>query len=256
MKKPFKRVLFGTGIVIILLVLISVGFMMKMKSEIKTMHSAETGLIVNNISAIQDGFSNLFLVKSGENYIAIDAGQNPTVIAQELKKLHIKPEKIIAVLLTHSDGDHVGALNLFTNAKVYLSKQEEPMVRGEKSRLLFIKNKIEAEAYTTLSDQQVLRIGNRNIKGVLTPGHTPGSMCFLIDDKYLFTGDALSLKEGKIDRFNEFFNMDTKQAIHSLDKIAHFPEVEYIFTAHHGVSSDYKYAVANSEILKAKTITK
>jgi len=252
MKKSIKRVLFGTGLAIIMLVLISVGFMMKMKSEIKTMHSTETGLIVNNISAIQDGFSNLFLVKSDENYIAIDAGQNPTVIAQELQKLDIKPEKIIAVLLTHSDSDHVGALNLFTNAKVYLSKQEEPLVTGEKSRVLFIKNKIDTKAYTTLTDQQVLRIGNRNIQAVLTPGHTPGSMCFLIDDKYLFTGDALSLKESKIAQFNEFFNMDTEEAIHSLDKIAHFQDVEYIFTAHHGVSNDYKYAIANSEILTAK----
>ncbi len=66
---------------------------------------------------------------------------------------------------------------------------------------------------------------------IITPGHTPGSMCYLINNKYLFTGDALSIKAGKIDKFNEFFNMDTETA------------TEYIFSAHYGYSDDYKNAV-------------
>ncbi len=78
---------------------------------------------------------------------------------------------------------------------------------------------------------------------IITPGHTPDSMCYLINNKYLFTGDALSIKAGKIDKFNEFFNMDTETATKSIEKITRIPVTEYIFSAHYGYSDDYKNAV-------------
>jgi glyoxylase-like metal-dependent hydrolase (beta-lactamase superfamily II) len=70
-------------------------------------------------------------------------------------------------------------------------------------------------------------------------------MCYLVDDKYLFTGDALSLKDGKVFKFNAFFNMDSKTAYESIGIITKIPTAEYIFTAHYGFTSDYKKAVLN-----------
>ena len=68
-------------------------------------------------------------------------------------------------------------------------------------------------------------------------------MCYLVNDKYLFVGDALSIKDGKIGKFNEFFNMDHKMAIKSIVNITKLPEAEYIFSAHYGYTNDYKNAV-------------
>lgn len=243
MKRTFKRVLIGFGIVVVLFALFFGGFILKAKSEIKLLSPAETKEIVSNIFSIKDSYTNMYLIKDSSQYIAIDAGNNSEVVSGELKKLNIDPEKITALLLTHTDGDHVAAIKLFRNAKVYLSRQEEQLLNGKKSRFFIFGNKIDTKVYTLIDDQQVINIGNIKIKGILTPGHTVGSMCYLANDKYLFTGDALSLKNGKIDRFNEFFNVDTKTAIASMANITAIPEAEYIFTAHHGYSNDYKNAV-------------
>jgi len=68
-------------------------------------------------------------------------------------------------------------------------------------------------------------------------------MAYLVNDKYLFTGDILSLKEGKIAPIPSFFNMDTPQAIASMEIIRHIPTAQYIFTAHWGYTNDYKTAI-------------
>lgn len=243
MKKTLKRVLLGIGIIIILIVLFFVGYMIKAKSEMKKMTPVETKEIMSNIFSVKDSFVDLFLIKDSDVYIAIDAGNNIDVVSGELKKLNISPDKIIAVILTHTDGDHVASIKFFKNAKIYLSKQEAQLINGAKSRFLFFGNKIDTKEYSLIENQQILKIGNVKIKGFLTPGHTIGSMCYLINDKYLFTGDVLSIKNGKIDKFNEFFNMDTKTAIKSIEKITRIPEAEYIFSAHYGYSNDYKDAV-------------
>lgn len=243
MKRTIKGLLAGLGIVIILIILFFGGYLIMAKSEMKLMTPTATKEIVENIFSIQDSFVNLFLIKDSDQYIAVDAGNNSESVSAELKKLNIDPDKVIAVMLTHTDGDHVSAIKLFKNARIYLSKQEEQLINGKKSRFLFFGNKIDAKNYSLIEDQQLINIGHLGIKGILTPGHTPGSMCYLINNKYLFTGDALSLKDGKIAKFNEFFNMDTKTAINSIDKIISLPGVEYMLTAHYGYTKDYKNAV-------------
>jgi glyoxylase-like metal-dependent hydrolase (beta-lactamase superfamily II) len=165
------------------------------------------------------------------------------LVSKELKRLKINPEKIIAIFLTHTDMDHVAAIKLFKKATLYLGAQEVQLIDGRKSRFLFTGNRIDTKKYSAIVDQQILTIENIVIRGILTPGHTPGSMCFLINDKYLFTGDLLSIKKGEVDKFNDFFNMDTQTAINSIEKITGFPKCEYIFSSHYGYTDNYKYAV-------------
>lgn len=243
MKKIFKRVLVGIILFIVTIGLLIFGFMLKVKSEMKIMTPVETQQIVENIFSVRDTFVNMYLIKDGDQYVAIDAGNNADNVAYELKKLKITPAKIIAVFLTHTDADHVAAIKIFKNAQVYLSKPEGQLLNGDKSRFLFFGNKIATKEYLLIEDQKLFNIGNITVKGILTPGHTIGSMCYLVDDKYLFTGDALSLKAGKIDKFNTFSNMDSQTALESMGIITNIPTVEYIFTAHYGFTDDYKKAV-------------
>ncbi len=247
MKKTIKIIVLGIGIIAVILVLFFIGFLIKTKSETKNMTAIETKEIVENIFSVYEPFTNMFLIKDSDQYIAIDAGNKVNKVEKELKKLSIDPNKVIAVFLTHTDHDHVAALSLFGNAKVFISEQEEQMINGEKLRLFIFRNKIDTTNYEVIKDQEVLNVGNISIQGILTPGHTPGSMCYLINSKYLFTGDALSLKTGKINKFNEFFNMDTKTAVHSMEKLLKLPEAEYIFTAHYGYSDNYKNAIKDWE---------
>ena len=243
MKKIFKRLFW----VIIILILVIGGsfiwYMLKAKAELKVMTPVETQQIVENVFSVRDTFVNMYLVKDGDQYVAIDAGNNADNVAYELKKLKISPDQVIALFLTHTDGDHVAAVKIFKKAQVYLSKPEGQLLNGQKSRFLIFGNKIATKEYLLIDDQQQFTFGNIKVKGILTPGHTTGSMCYLVNDKYLFTGDALSLKNGKIDLFNVFFNMDSKTAAESMGLITNIPTAEYIFTAHYGFTNDYQKAV-------------
>ena len=243
MKKKIKVVLIGIGAIIMVFLLIGVGFFLKFNSETKKMHPTETGKIVDNIYAIKDEFVNMYLIKDSSQYIAIDAGKDIDVVMAELKKLSINPDLVIAVLLTHSDMDHVAGISLFKNAKIYLSKQEEKMLTGEKQKIPGVSNSISRKDYILFEDKQTLKIGNENSFSILTEGHTTGSTCFQVNDKYLFTGDILSLVNGKLGPSIKFFDLDHDLATKSISKITKLPNVEYIFTAHFGFTNDYKNAV-------------
>ena len=112
MKKIFKKFLWGIAIVIVILVIIVVGFFLKMKSEVKTMKVNETKELITNIFSIKDSFVNLYLIKDSNNYVAIDAGIDMENVTKEIQKLNINPFNVTAVFLTHTDKDHVAAIKL------------------------------------------------------------------------------------------------------------------------------------------------
>jgi len=128
---------------------------------------------------------------------------------------------------------------LFTNAKIYISNSEEQLINGRVKRAFFMNNKLNC-LYETLDDGETVVIDGVNIKCMVTPGHTPGSACYIADGKYLFSGDNFGLKTGKAKLFIAFFNMDGKKQKESIvKKISGFQNIEAIFTGHHGCSTDF-----------------
>ena len=210
-------------------------FLLKRNSEIAKMEHLETQEIVNGIYAINTKNANFYVVKIDDDCIAIDAGGgDENIVKTELEKLNIVPEEITAVLLTHTDFDHIAALSLFKNATIYISKQEEQVLDGSVPRLSFGgKNKLNYN-YSTIEDNEELCFGKLKVKSILTPGHTIGSMSFLINDKYLFAGDNLSLQNGLVGLFNSIFNMSDDTQTKSIRNLAKIATTEYIFTAHYG----------------------
>ncbi len=75
-----------------------------------------------------------------------------------------------------------------------------------------------------------------------TPGHTAGSTCYIVNDKYLFTGDALALDNGTIVPFPKIINKNARKARKSMDNLTGLDDVQYIFTAHYGYTDNYKAA--------------
>ncbi len=45
--------------------------------------------------------------------------------------------------------------------------------------------------YEYLKDNFTFKFGNATLKGIHIPGHTLGNMAFLVNDRYLFTGDSI-----------------------------------------------------------------
>ncbi|MBN2400802.1 MAG: MBL fold metallo-hydrolase [Spirochaetes bacterium] len=244
MKKSVKLSLSVIGVLVLIVIIIAGFFMYKLNKEFGKMTVLETREITKGIYSIKDSMGNMYILKSKDKFIAIDAGNDAKNIQNELKKLNIDPEKVGAVLLTHTDSDHVASLGLYKNAKIYISKAEEQMINGKISRMMFMKNELNYP-YVTVENNDVLNIAGLKIKGILTPGHTPGSMSWLVNDRYLFTGDTLSLRDGKIAVFSDLFNMDSKTQISSFKYISNLPKAEFIFTAHYGFTANYKKAVEN-----------
>jgi glyoxylase-like metal-dependent hydrolase (beta-lactamase superfamily II) len=244
--KVIKILAIPVGIIAVIVIALLLYANTVIKNEIGKMYPNETKELIEGIYSIKDASSsvNMYLIKSGENYIAIDAGNKLQELKQGMDALEVSPEKVVAVLLTHSDSDHVGGLSLFKNAKVYISSAEEQMIDGQTVRALVIMKNSFHIPYEKLEDNQMIDISGVKIKCILTPGHTPGHMCYLINDKYLFSGDTLSLKDGKSRLFNDAFNMDSSvQAISDRD-LAKLTDVQYIFTAHHGYTGNFMKAMA------------
>ncbi len=212
------------------------GYMFKAKSEIKKFTVLDTKQITEDLISVKDDFVNIYLMKINNGYVIFDAGNSMENVKNELAKLNIHPDEIKAVFLTHTDGDHVASVPLFEKAEIYLSKEEQRLINGEASRFLFFRNKIECTDYNLVTDNQIIAIEDLSVQCILTPGHTPGSTCYLVNDKYLFVGDALSIVDGKVKEFNRFFNMDTETQLKSIKKLSQLDSVEYIFTGHYGIT--------------------
>jgi hydroxyacylglutathione hydrolase len=102
--------------------------------------------------------------------------------------------RIVGALVTHTHQDHVGGsleswgmpgripgveeLLARVPAKVYVHKAEREFLKGLGSDLVKVDN------------HDTLAVGRLTITFLHTPGHTPGSQCFLVDDR-LVSGDTL-----------------------------------------------------------------
>ena len=97
---------------------------------------------------------------------------------------------IVGALVTHTHQDHVGG-HLFgmdipgveellekVKAKVYVHKAEREFLKGLGSDLIKVDN------------NDTLQVGRVGLTFLHTPGHTPGSQCFLVDGR-LISGDTL-----------------------------------------------------------------
>jgi len=87
--------------------------------------------------------------------------------------------KLKYMVLTHNHIDHIGALEeLKSKLKVPLAVHQSDASR------LGVKPDIQ------LKDGSALEVGKLKIEVLHTPGHTPGSLCFL-SGKYLVSGDTI-----------------------------------------------------------------
>jgi glyoxylase-like metal-dependent hydrolase (beta-lactamase superfamily II) len=243
MKKFFKKLLWVLGGIVIIILVFMISYLIIAKSAMKKMMPVETRQVTDDVYSVRTKYVNMYLVKDGDHFIAIDAGIKKGAVKDELKRLGIDPDRVRAVLLTHSDSDHAGGINLFEKAVIYLPEDEEQVINGETGRFLWFGNKIDTENYKLLKDKS-FRIGDVKIKMVPTPGHTAGSTCYIVNDKYLFTGDALALDNGIIVRFPKIINKSSRKAKKSMDNLTGLDDVQYIFTAHYGYTDNYKAATS------------
>jgi len=234
--KRFKRsLLFGALLFFGLLIISSAIFYIRFQKATKTLVPSETGAINDSVFCIKDKYVNAFLFKGDSGYLMVDAGFTKKGFSRGLETLGISPDQVHTILLTHTDADHIGGMSLFENVVVYMHKDEEQMVNGTTGKMKYFKTKWKYGPYTLLENNDTLTIDGIKIKIIHTPGHTPGSSCYIIGSDYLLTGDNLIVNNNEYEKFVEMFNMDTPRQMESI-KVLPDPDVfKYILTGHHGV---------------------
>ena len=112
----------------------------------------------------------------------IDPGYQSEDILDKLTDLGLSLE---AILLTHGHFDHVGAVRDLvadTGCAVYLCAEDLNMPANLTAGQLYYTN--------TYAEGSQLHLAGLDITVLHTPGHTPGSVCLLVDNT-LFSGDTL-----------------------------------------------------------------
>jgi glyoxylase-like metal-dependent hydrolase (beta-lactamase superfamily II) len=117
--------------------------------------------------------------------------------------------------------DHVSAargLAQLAGAKLYFSKLEEYKIESEK-----------------VGDGDTIPFGAKQLKVIHTPGHTAGSMSFVVDDKYVFSGDTLFVEGiGRPDLRDQAEEYAAKLYDTLHNKLLKFQDDAKIFPTHHG----------------------
>lgn len=106
------------------------------------------------------------------------------------------------VLHTHAHIDHILAaehLKRQRSARVLIHEGDSFLWRGVQMQAAFLGMRVPPAGAVDgyLKEGDTIRFGDHELKVIETPGHTPGSVCFLLDEKpspILFSGDTLFLR--------------------------------------------------------------
>ena len=190
-------------------------------------------------------WSRVYLIVD-ETLTLVDSGLpwHPRGILNYIRAIGRRPDELKHILVTHSHPDHVGGtLSLVrkTRAAIVAHRSDTRPDRhndlhlGYTTRLGPIPVPIPLFARTSVDvlaeDGDTLPL-HGGIRVIHTPGHTRGSVCFLLEEsKILFTGDTIFSDGNHISRSVPFPGYDRDDYIRSLKRLSEF-EFEGVFGGH------------------------
>lgn len=198
-------------------------------------------MIIKKITAGKFETNTYFIMTEG-GAIVIDPGDGSREILNFIKNDNLN---VKYVLLTHGHFDHINSTKLLqeSGAEVYLHSLDAHML-NDKSNLAWISGVVSngfAPDYL-VEDGYKFNLLGLDITVMHTPGHTKGSVCYLIEDS-IFSGDTLFyLSVGRTD----FPTGSSSQLENSIaNKLFALPS-DYTVYPGHGMETSLKFEKENN----------
>ncbi len=198
--KLWKKIVLGLGVVVVVFAGVVGGILY---ATFKDLAPLVDGRQVGPATTVVDGgFVAAYWLEAGDGKLLLIDASNSTDGAELLAALSSaghEPADVGYVLLTHGHPDHTAAIDQFEDAVVYVHEADVGLVGADRID-------------QTVADGDELTIGRRDVRVFHIPGHTAGSVAYLIDST-LFMGDAASAtKTGDMQGTPWVFSEDLDQA--------------------------------------------
>lgn len=136
--------------------------------------------------------SNTYLIASGDEYAVVDPSVNYSRVLEGHPEIK---DKVKYVLLTHAHFDHIIEINSWSEIaeQVIVGRGDEKMLADSYLNCYLGFLGIEDGyfgPYTVVGDEDKLYLGDAEIRVISTPGHTPGGVCYRVEE-HIFVGDTI-----------------------------------------------------------------
>ena len=193
-----------------------------------------------NIKTFEMGYigTNCYVVSNEQgNCAIIDCDGNTTALYNYIDQNNLKPTHI---LLTHGHFDHIGAVEEVQEkygCLVCACEKEIPLLASPELNASNMSHRpLSLTPDVTVKEGDSVTVGDLEFKVMETPGHTEGSICFVIANT-IFSGDTLFLGScGRVD----FPTGDAKTMMDSLKRLKNL-EGDYVVYPGHGPSTTLEY---------------
>jgi len=144
--------------------------------------------------------------------------KRPKTLAAQLEQLGLKPTDIKAMAVSHTHPDHIGNVEMFPTAMLYVQKAEYDWPGADN------KPRFKPEHPVTLVEGDRDIFGDGSLTILSTPGHTPGHQSLLVKlpktGEIVLSGDAVHFKANWDNRGVPSMNFNKDQTAASMQKIS------------------------------------
>lgn len=183
--------------------------------------------------------------------IVVDPGGDSEILLERLVELNLRVERIIH---THAHLDHFlasGKMKEATGAKLALHREDLFLwdMLEDQCRMFGIPFEPPPPPDQWLENEEEIDLNDLQGKALHTPGHTPGSMCFLFESqKLLIAGDTLF--QGSIGR-TDLWGGDFKKIEKSIQEKLYTLDEETSVITGHGESTSIGHEMRANSFVRA-----
>ena len=191
--------------------------------------------VISGIHAIPGThISRVYLIEDDELSL-VDTGMPWSAgrVIKYIRSIGRRPDELSRILLTHSHPDHIGGapgILKHSGARVFAHQADSRQRYGNCRTLnymgifgaldvtlpFFYRTRLDC---LVAEDDLIPTAGG--IRVLHTPGHTPGSVCYLLErEGLLFSGDTIFAGHGRVSRSLPFPGTDTAQYKQSVERLA------------------------------------